>query len=241
MPDTPAPILETQSEDPNHWLETVEGDAALAWVRAQNARSLAELQADPRYAGFEAAALDALNSSERIPYGAVRDGMVYNFWQDDVNVRGLWRRTRLDSYATAEPVWETVVDFDMLAAEEGKNWVYKGANCLRQLGQPVRHCLVSLSDGGKDAVVNREFDLVTKTFVADGFVTPEAKQGVAWVDADPFLLVAAGWRSRTRALANPAEIVAERHLQGPVLGVARGRLGAGRPGANVPVRRPGCL
>ena len=196
MPDTPAPILETQSEDPHHWLETVEGDEALAWVRAQNARSLAELQADPRYAGFEAAALDALNSRERIPYGAVRDGMVYNFWQDDANVRGLWRRTSLESYATAEPAWETVVDFDTLAADEGKNWVYKGANCLRQLGQPARHCLVSLSDGGKDAVVNREFDLVTKTFVADGFVTPEAKQGVAWVDADT-LLIASDWGEDT--------------------------------------------
>ena len=76
LPETPAPITETQAEDPNLWLEAVEGEDALAWVRAQNARSLAELQADPRYEGFEAAALDALNSKERIPYGAVRDGMV---------------------------------------------------------------------------------------------------------------------------------------------------------------------
>ncbi|MBU2606774.1 MAG: prolyl oligopeptidase family serine peptidase [Alphaproteobacteria bacterium] len=196
LPETPAPIIETQSEDPNLWLEAVEGEEALAWVRAQNARSLAGLQADPRYAGFEAAALDALNSKERIPYGAVRDGLVYNFWQDDVNVRGLWRRTSLESYATADPVWETIVDFDSLAADEGKNWVYKGANCLRQMGKPARHCLVSLSDGGKDAVVNREFDLATKRFVADGFVTTEAKQGVAWVDADT-LLIASDWGEDT--------------------------------------------
>jgi prolyl oligopeptidase len=196
VPETPALITENRADDPNLWLEAVDGDEALAWVRAQNVRSLAELQADPRYAGFEAAALDALNSKERIPYGAVRDGKVYNFWQDDVNVRGLWRRTSLESYATAEPVWETVVDFDTLAAEEGKNWVYKGANCLRQVGKPARHCLVSLSDGGKDAVVNREFDLATKTFIADGFVTTEAKQGVAWVDADT-LLIASDWGEET--------------------------------------------
>ncbi|MFH1517785.1 MAG: prolyl oligopeptidase family serine peptidase, partial [Pseudomonadota bacterium] len=189
-------MTKTAPVDPNLWLEEVEGEKALDWVRAQNERTLAELQTDPRYAGFEAAALDALNSRERIPYGAVRNGWVYNFWQDDVNVRGLWRRTSLTSYASADPEWETIVDFDKLSADEGKNWVYKGADCLRQTGKPARHCLVSLSDGGKDAVINREFDLSTQTFVQDGFVTPEAKQGVAWVDADT-LLIASDWGAGT--------------------------------------------
>mgnify|MGYP003630778966 CR=1 FL=1 len=196
LPDAPLPTNETAPVDPNLWLEEVEGENALAWVRAQNDRTVAELQADPRYAGFEAAALDALNSRERIPYGAVRDGWVYNFWQDDVNVRGLWRRTSLKSYATSDPEWETIVDFDRLSADEGRNWVYKGADCLRQVGKPARHCLVSLSDGGKDAVINREFDLATRAFVPDGFVTPEAKQGVAWVDADT-LLIASDWGEGT--------------------------------------------
>jgi len=196
LPDTPLPMTKTAPVDPNLWLEEVEGEKALDWVRAQNERTLAELQTDPRYAGFEAAALDALNSRERIPYGAVRNGWVYNFWQDDVNVRGLWRRTSLTSYASADPEWETIVDFDKLSADEGKNWVYKGADCLRQTGKPARHCLVSLSDGGKDAVINREFDLSTQTFVQDGFVTPEAKQGVAWVDADT-LLIASDWGAGT--------------------------------------------
>ncbi|WP_156945608.1 prolyl oligopeptidase family serine peptidase [Hyphomonas johnsonii] len=192
----PVPTAEVTETDPNLWLEEVEGEKALAWVRRQNSRSLAVLQADPRYAGFEAAALDALNSKERIPYGTVRDGMVYNFWQDDVNVRGLWRRASLESYATDAPDWETVVDFDRLAADEGKNWVYKGADCLRTLDAPARHCIVSLSDGGKDAVITREFDLGTKAFVEEGFETPEAKQGAAWVDADT-LLIASDWGAGT--------------------------------------------
>ncbi len=174
------------------WLEEVEGAAALAWVTAQNDRTLAALQSDPRYPGFEAAALEVLNSSERIPYGTVRDGYVYNFWQDSVNVRGLWRRTPLASYATETPDWETIIDFDLLAAEEGANWVYKGANCFRPAPGAKYRCLVSLSDGGKDAVVNREFDLETKTFVEGGYVTPEAKQGLAWAGADT-LLVATDW------------------------------------------------
>lgn len=174
------------------WLEEVEGEVALAWVTAQNERTLQELQADPRYTGFEAAALDVLNSSERIPYGTVRDGFVYNFWQDETNVRGLWRRAPLESYATDSPEWETVLDFDKLAADEGANWVYKGASCLRPEEGGQWRCFISLSNGGKDAVINREFNLETKSFVDGGFVTTEAKQGLSWAGPDT-LLIATDW------------------------------------------------
>ena len=44
----------TVATDPNLWLEEVEGDRAIAWARAQNERTLSELQADPRYPRFEA-------------------------------------------------------------------------------------------------------------------------------------------------------------------------------------------
>lgn len=193
--ETPAETM-VQGEDPYLWLEDVEGEEALSWVRSQNTRTLAELQADPRYASFEAAALDALNSKERIAYGAVRSGFVYNFWQDDTNVRGLWRRTPIASYRTKEPDWETIVDFDALADDEGKNWVYKGANCFAPKGSDTYKCMVSLSDGGKDAVIQREFDLSTKTFVEDGFVTTEAKQGLAWAGPDT-VLIATDWGDGT--------------------------------------------
>ena len=185
------------AEDPYLWLEDVEGDAALSWVRGQNERSLAELQADPNYAAYEKAAVEALTSAERIPYGTIREGMVYNFWQDDTHVRGLWRRTSLESYATDAPEWEIVLDFDQLAETEGKNWVYKGADCFRPKGSDAGYkCMVSLSNGGKDAVIRREFDLSTKQFVEDGFVTPEAKQGGAWASPDT-LLIATDWGEGT--------------------------------------------
>ncbi len=185
------------AEDPYLWLEDVEGDAALGWVRGQNERSLAELQADPNYAAYEKAAVEALTSAERIPYGTIRDGMVYNFWQDDTHVRGLWRRTSLESYATGSPEWETVLDFDQLAEAEDRNWVYKGADCFRPKGSEAGYkCMVSLSNGGKDAIIRREFDLSTKQFVEDGFVTPEAKQGGAWASPDT-LLIATDWGEGT--------------------------------------------
>jgi prolyl oligopeptidase len=171
------------------WLEEVEGEEALGWVRAQNARTLASLEGDARYPAFFAAALEIATSKTRIPYGSVRNGFVYNFWQDDVHVRGLWRRTTLDGYGRDVIPWETILDIDALAKTEGANWVYKGVDCLPP---DNTMCLVSLSDGGKDAVVRREFDVSTRSFVSGGFSLPEAKSDVAWVDKDT-LLVATDW------------------------------------------------
>lgn len=167
--------------DPFQWLEEVEGEKPLAWVRAQNDRSLKILQADARYDDLHAKALTILEAKDRIPQPAFRAGAIYNFWQDDVNVRGLLRRTTLSDYPNAEPKWETVLDVDALAKVENANWVYKGANCLEP--QETR-CVVQLSDGGKDAVEIREFDNKTKSFVDGGFRLPGGKQWIEWLDAD---------------------------------------------------------
>ena len=179
----------TPADDPFIWLEEIEGEKPLAWARAENEKSLGVLQKDPRYAVFEADALKILQAKDRIPFVSMRPDGLYNFWQDETHVRGIWRRTTLDSYRTESPVWETVLDIDALAKAEGKNWVYQGASCLPP---QERRCLLVLSDGGKDASTIREFDAVDRKFVAGGFVLPEAKQTMAWVDADT-LLVARDW------------------------------------------------
>ncbi len=190
--DEPADPSTHPDIDPHLWLEEVEGDAALAWVRAQNERTLGELQNDPRYAGLEAAALDVLTADDRIPYGTIRGGWMYNFWQDDEHVRGLWRRTPLDSYRTADPDWEILLDVDALAEAEGANHVFKGANVFRRKGGETYRCMLSFSDGGKDAITQREFDIASRSFVDGGFETPEAKQGAEWLDDDT-LLIATDW------------------------------------------------
>lgn len=190
--ESAAPAPETNETDPLLWMEEVEGEAALAWVNAQNERSLAEIKALPVYDDNYAKAVDLATSTDRIPYGTVRDGLVYNFWQDETNVRGLWRRTSLESYKTDAPDWETVLDFDKLAADEDKNWVFKGSNCFKPDGAEKTLCFVALSDGGKDAVINREFDLDDKAFVEGGFQTAEAKQGLVWIDHDT-VLVGTDW------------------------------------------------
>ena len=182
----------SETSDPYLWLEEVEGEAALDWVRSQNERSLAEIAAQADYQSNLDSMMDLATSQDRITYGTVRDGLVYNFWQDEVNTRGLWRRTSLESYQTESPDWETVLDFDQLSKDEDKNWVFKGVNCFRPEASDKTLCFVSLSDGGKDAVINREFDLSTKSFVENGFVTLEAKQGLAWIDHDT-VLAATDW------------------------------------------------
>ena len=171
----------TEPEDPFLWLEEVQGDRALAWVRERNAESQKILQARPEYEPTRARMLEILNSKERIPTVARLGPWLYNLWQDEKNQRGLWRRTTLAEYRKSQPAWELVLDLDALAAAEQENWVWGGSTCL---GPQYRRCLVSLSRGGADAKVVREFDTVAKAFVAGGFVLPEAKSDVSWADAD---------------------------------------------------------
>jgi prolyl oligopeptidase len=182
----PGGFATSDATDPWLWLEEIEGERAMAWVEAHNAHSLGVLRGDPRFETLHAQALEIVESRDRIPFpGFNHDGTIDNFWQDANHVRGVWRTTTLDSYRSAEPQWETILDVDALAAAEGKNWVYKGATCLPP---EETRCLVSLSDGGKDAVTIREFDRTTKTFVEGGFVLPESKGGASWVDADTLLV-----------------------------------------------------
>lgn len=170
-----------QTNEDHLYLEEVLGEKALAEVGRWNERSLARLTADPRFEKMKADALEILNSKDKIPYVSYRGGEVHNFWQDATHVRGIWRRSTLESYLTDDTKWETVLDFDALAEKEGKNWVYKGNTCL---SPDYELCIVNLSDGGKDAVVRREFNTKTKQFVEDGFVTQESKGTLSWLDED---------------------------------------------------------
>ncbi len=179
----------SMEDDPYLWLEDVLGDKALAWVETHNDASRTRLEGDERFAAIKQAALDVYAATDRIAYATQAGERVRNFWQDEVHVRGILRSASLESYLAGEPEWETLLDLDALAEEEGENWVYKGSQCL---APEYRHCMLMLSRGGADAVVAREFDMLTKSFVSDGFVSSEAKQSVAWLDQDHLLIGKAG-------------------------------------------------
>lgn len=182
-------------EDPREWLEDVLGDEALAWVRQCNAKSVAALfgNEDPQQSRLYGRFLDILESKAKIPYiGRVLNGLLYNFWQDDRQVRGVWRRCTIDEYRKPAPAWETVLDIDALNAAEGEPWVWKGSTVLDEGPDvPTQLVLISLSRGGADATVVREFDICSKAFVPPsegGFFIPEAKSRKCWKDRNTLLV-----------------------------------------------------
>jgi prolyl oligopeptidase len=170
-----------QADDPNLWLEEVDGKKALEWVKERSAKDTAELEAVPVFEPIHARLLEIYNDRARIPGVSFEGGWLYNFWQDPEHVRGVWRRTFLDEYLKDSPSWDVVLDLDALAKAEGENWVWQGADFLQPAG---RLCLVTLSRGGGDAAVVREFDTVAKAFVEGGFALPEAKSQASWKDED---------------------------------------------------------
>lgn len=196
---TPLPAQAAELEtlgDPFQWLEEVQGAKAIEWARAQNQRALGVLTGDSHYASIEQQVRQVVFAKDRIPLPGIDyddyvfspgllGGYVYNFWQDDQHVKGVWRRATIDEYKKSAPAWEVLLDVDELAKREKENWVWKAANCL---GPEYRYCMVSLSHGGKDANVKREFDLKKKNFVKNGFELPESKATYSWVDKNTLLV-----------------------------------------------------
>jgi prolyl oligopeptidase len=170
-----------QEADPYLWLEDIEGEKAMSWVKQKNEATLAVLKAQPTFESTYQKALEILNSDKRIAYPAFQGKYIDNFWQDEKNERGLWRRTTPQEYLKSSPRWQVLLDIDKLSKDEGEPWVYKGAAGLYP---DYRLYMVSLSRGGGDAVVVREFDAAARQFVKDGFSMPEAKGSVSWKGRD---------------------------------------------------------
>ena len=177
-------IMTTEEVDPHLWLEDINDDKALDWVRRRNELTLAELRGD-RFEQMREESLEILDTDDRIPYPGRRGEYLYNFWRDAENPRGLWRRTTLEEYRTDAPEWDVIIDVDALADAEGENWVWGGADVI---DPELTRALIGLSRGGSDAAVVREFDMVTRQFVRDGFTLPEAKTDISWEDLDTVLV-----------------------------------------------------
>ena len=167
-------------EDPGLWLEGIDDPRALAWVKQQNEATAVRLMAQPGYDALYHDALAVLDSASRIPEVSPHGKFLYNLWQDRQHPRGLFRRTTADGFCAENPPWETVLDIDALAKNEGKPWSFGGAVWPTPENG---HCLIQLAPGGGDAVEVREFDVAEKKFVAGGFVVPLAKSRISWRDA----------------------------------------------------------
>jgi len=178
---TAKPASAAQLEDPYLWLEPTDDAKAIDWVKARNAQTVKTYASGDAFNTMREQILEVLDSDARIPFVDKLGEHYYNFWRDKANPKGLWRRTSLAEYRKDHPAWETVIDLDALSKDEKENWVWHGAQCLKP---EYRKCLLSLSRGGADGNVVREFDLKAKSFVKDGFYLPEAKSDFAWIDND---------------------------------------------------------
>ncbi len=176
-------------EDPRIWLENVEDEKALAQVRKWNQKTSKGLETDPRYQTSNETILKIVDDQDKIIYGYYHNGEVWNFWRDTkTHIRGIYRKTSLKSYLSGKPEWKTIIDIDELAKKEKKNWVYKGIQCFSRGGSAYSNCLLYLSDGGKDAITVREFDVQTKQFIKNGFNLKEAKSRISWYDRNHLLV-----------------------------------------------------
>ncbi|MNJ90998.1 Prolyl endopeptidase precursor [compost metagenome] len=173
------PVKRNIPEDKYLWLEEVEGEKAIQFAKEENKKTLEHFQKNLLFKNIEKDTRDIYLAKDRVPTVKLRNGELYNFWQDKKNVRGLWRKTSIESFKSGKPKWNIILDLDKLAKKEKENWVWKGSSELPFNNEKI---LLYLSRGGKDATVVREFNLKTKSFVKDGFNLPEAKSDVSWKD-----------------------------------------------------------
>lgn len=171
--------------DPNQWLEEVEGEQSLTWVKEQNQKTQTTLEKDPRFHRIYTETKRILSADDRLSYIHVMGNSAYHFYQSDKHRKGLYRRMDLSSYINGKPKWEAVLDLDALAKSEKEDWVWKGLDCLEP---EFKKCMIYLSRGGKDAKVAREFDLSKKMFVANGFFLPESKGETSWINENQMLI-----------------------------------------------------
>ncbi len=190
MPIDDRPTIAAPDDDPYLWLEEIEGERALDFVEQQSKRTL-ERFGNAGFADDRDTLAAIYDRPDNIPYVGRRGGLLYNFWKDANNPRGIWRRTTLEEFRGPNPKWDILLDLDRLAAEEAEDWILGGVEALPDSNARI----LNLSRGGGDATVKREFDIGTRTFVPDGFTLPEAKggavKGAEWLDADTVLLSSA--------------------------------------------------
>ena len=178
-------LAQEKDTDPYIWLEEIESEKSLNWVKRENHRTREKISKNPLFTELKKSYLNIFNDKDKIAYPSIVGKYIYNFWKGEHNERGILRRMLEEDYLKGETSWEVVLDIDQLAEKEGKKWTYKAVYWL-DLDSNI--CLVALSDGGKDENVIREFNVATKSFVENGFELEESKGSAVWFDQDHLLV-----------------------------------------------------
>ncbi len=166
-------------QDKYQWLEDIDGQKSLDFVNMQNKATIEKLSKEKDYKSIYDKSLEIYNSPDRIAYPNIKGKYVYNFWKDKDHERGIWRRCLLANYTIGKYDWETLIDIDEMSKKDNIKWVYKGSEGLYPT---YNRFLISLSNGGGDAVFIKEFDADKKQFVENGFNIDESKGSASYVD-----------------------------------------------------------
>jgi prolyl oligopeptidase len=196
-------------EDRYLWLEEIESEKSLEWVKTHSDKTLSYFQEDHYFGKVENFVLDYLQNPKKIAMPVVIHGEIHNLWTDEKNIRGLWRKCSIESYLKGDPKWKTVLDLDKLARDEDRNWVKRGLKMGTMISPNKKRMMMALSDGGTDAVVWREFCLESYRFLdtATAFVTRESKSGVDWLDDDTLLVTIDRGEGSVTKSGYPATVV----------------------------------
>lgn len=175
-------------QDPFIHLEDI-NDKNHQWVTKQSERTLDEFGGES-FEDRREALTEILSAKDKLDMGTKRGEWIYNFHTDGDHPRGLWRRAKVEDYLSMEQSkipWDVLLDVGKLGKKEDESWVFQGA---RLLYPTYDRALITLSPGGSDSNVVREFDVEKKKFVKGGFVKPESKGSMGWVDRDTVIISA---------------------------------------------------
>ena len=103
--------------------EEIEGPQALAWVEAQNERTLAAF-GTARFAADRDSIAAMLDRPDKIPGIARRRPYFCNFWTDAQQPRGLWRRTTPESFRLEQAAWEVLLDLTRSQRRRARDWIW---------------------------------------------------------------------------------------------------------------------
>ena len=189
MPIDARPTVAAPDDDPYLWLEEIEGARRARLGRGAEQRHAGEVRQCRLRAGIATRwpPFSTGRTTSRSSRAAGRTSTISGRMRTIRAACGGARRSTAS--AREQPDWEVLLDVDALAAQEerGLGLARRRRRCRARTIAPS----CSLSRGGGDAAVLREFDIAAKAFVSGGFYLPEAKGGADWLDRDTLLLSSA--------------------------------------------------
>lgn len=160
------------------WLEEINEPKCLAWAMDENKKTDQSLTAHPLFKSIQEKSLEIYQNTDRVRYVVISGEYVYHLWTDEKCIQGRYCRQLVKDYVANQENWETLLDLDDLSLKENQKWVFRDF----ELNDNETRALVTLSPGGLDSNVIREFDLLSKSFVTDGFYLPQSKGSAHWVN-----------------------------------------------------------